>query len=235
MTAEPCSGVTPAQAAVATDAVLTAYHAVMRRAQVKKEETVFLFGLGGLGFNALQVIHKVVGARVIVSDIRQERLDAAAELGIPRDDIVPVDKSVPEFVIERGLSNKIDATLDFVGEKQTFEDAQHIGTSTSCSHFLVRCGLRCLFSGIVRIAGRMVCIGTLSTETTMNMKIGIRKRLTIIFSYGGQREDLEELLDLMGKNIIMPQTEEGKLEDFPRWLQDLEDGKVKARVALAAR
>ena len=69
----------------------------------------------------------------------------------------------------------------------------------------------------------------------MNMKIGIRKRLTIIFSYGGQREDLEELLDLMGKNIIMPQTEEGKLEDFPRWLQDLEDGKVKARVALTAQ
>ena len=109
----------------------------MRRAQVKKEETVLLFGLGGLGFNALQVIHKVVGARVIVSDIRQERLDAAAELGIPQDDIVPVDKSVQEFVVERGLSNKIDATLDFVGEKQTFQDAQHIGTSLIYYQFIV--------------------------------------------------------------------------------------------------
>ena len=68
----------------------------------------------------------------------------------------------------------------------------------------------------------------------MNMKIGIRKRLTVIFSYGGQREDLEELLDLMSKNVITPQTEEGKLKDFPRWLQDLEDGKVKARVALVS-
>ena len=108
---------------------MTAYHAIIRRGQVKKDETVFLFGLGGLGFNALQVIHKVVGARVIVSDIRQERLDAAAELGIPRDDIVPVGKSVQEFIIDRGLRNKIDATLDFVGEKQTFEDAQEIGRS----------------------------------------------------------------------------------------------------------
>lgn len=123
------SGVTPAQAAVATDAVMTAYHAIIRRGQVKKDETVFLFGLGGLGFNALQVIHKVVGARVIVSDIRQERLDAAAELGIPREDIVSVGKSVQEFVVENGLQNKIDATLDFVGEKQTFEDAQEIGKS----------------------------------------------------------------------------------------------------------
>lgn len=108
---------------------MTAYHAIIRRGQVKKNETVFLFGLGGLGFNALQVIHKVVGARVIVSDIRQERLDAAAELGIPPDDIVPVGKSVQEFIAENGLQNKIDATLDFVGEKQTFEDAQEIGES----------------------------------------------------------------------------------------------------------
>lgn len=87
----------------------------------------------------------------------------------------------------------------------------------------------------VRIAGRMVCVGTLSPENVMNMKRGIRKRLTIVFSYGGQREDLEELLDLMGRKIITPQTEEGKLEDFPRWLEDLCDGNVKARVALVPK
>ena len=120
-------GITPAQAAVATDAVMTAYHAVLRRAEVKREETVFLFGLGGLGFNALQVIHSAIRARVIVSDIRQERLDAAAQLGVPKKDIVPVGKLVQEFVQENGLQGQIDTVLDFVGEKQTFEDAQHIG------------------------------------------------------------------------------------------------------------
>ena len=123
----PDLGITPAQAAVATDAVLTAYHAIFRRAEVKPDETVFLFGLGGLGFNALQIVHKAIGARVIVSDIRQECLDEAANLGVPKEDIVPVGKSVQEFVAENGLQGKIDMTLDFVGEKQTFEDAQHIG------------------------------------------------------------------------------------------------------------
>lgn len=88
---------------------------------------VFLFGLGGLGFNALQII-KHIGARVIVSDLRQERLDEAAKLGIPRSDLVPVGTSVQEFVKENGLENKIDTVLDFVGTRQTFEDAQHIGT-----------------------------------------------------------------------------------------------------------
>ena len=120
-------GISPAQAAVATDAVMTAYHAVVRRGEVKKEETVFLFGLGGLGFNALQIIHSAIGARAIVSDVRQEILDEVEKLGVPKKDIVPVGKSVQEYILENGLQNKIDVVLDFVGAKQTFEDAQHIG------------------------------------------------------------------------------------------------------------
>jgi len=118
--------VTPAQAAVATDAVTTAYHAIHRRAEVKSHETVFLFGLGGLGFNALQIIRSI-GARVIVSDIREERMEEAARLGVPREDLVPVGKSAQEFVTENGLQGKIDTVLDFVGMQQTFKDAHHIG------------------------------------------------------------------------------------------------------------
>ena len=119
-------GVTPAEAAVATDAVSTAYHAIMRRGEVKREQTVFLFGLGGLGFNALQVL-LYIGVRVIISDIRQDLLNEAEHLGIPSSDIVPVGTSPQSFVIENGLSGKIDTVLDFVGTHQTFEDAQHIG------------------------------------------------------------------------------------------------------------
>ena len=117
-------GVSPAEAAVATDAVNTAYHAVHRRGGVKAHETVFLFGLGGLGFNALQIIHNI-GAKVIVSDIRQQRLEEAIKLGIPESDIVPVGKSPVEFVTERGLH--IDTVADFVGTHQACNDAQDIG------------------------------------------------------------------------------------------------------------
>ena len=66
------------------------------------------------------------------------------------------------------------------------------------------------------------------------MKMGIRKRLSFIFSYGGQREDLEELLGLMSKKVINPQVETDRLENFPQVLQDLCDGKVKARMALTS-
>lgn len=120
------AGIPSSVAAVATDAVKTSYHAIVRRAEVKANETVFLFGLGGLGFNALQIVLHI-GARVIVSDIRQERLEDAARWGVPREDLVPAGKSVQDFVRENGLQGKIDTTLDFVGTHQTFHDAQNIG------------------------------------------------------------------------------------------------------------
>jgi propanol-preferring alcohol dehydrogenase len=64
------------------------------------------------------------------------------------------------------------------------------------------------------------------------MKIGIRKRLSIIFTYGGQRRDLVAILDLIAQKAIQPQVENAALRDFPTVLEDLCDGKVKARVAL---
>lgn len=115
---------------MSTDAVKTSYHAITRRAEVKPTETVFLFGLGGLGFNALQIVLHI-GARVIVSDIRQERLDEAAKFGVPAGDLVPAGMSVQDFVREKGLQGKIDTTLDFAGTHQTFQDAQNIGRELS--------------------------------------------------------------------------------------------------------
>ncbi|WAO97396.1 PKS-ER domain-containing protein [Fusarium falciforme] len=203
------SGVTPAQAAVATDAVNTAYHAIRRRAEVNAHETIFLFGLGGLGFNALQILLHI-GPRIIVSDIRQGRLDEAQKLGIPPCDIVPIGASPQEFVTGAKLDGKIDTVLDFVGTHQTFEDAQHI----------------------VRRGGKLICIGSLDTENTIHMKIGTRKRLTYIFSYGGQVRDLEEVLQLIADGSITPQVEMSKLAEFPRILESLVSGEVRARVAL---
>jgi propanol-preferring alcohol dehydrogenase len=66
----------------------------------------------------------------------------------------------------------------------------------------------------------------------MHMKIGVRKRLDILFSYGGQRRDLEETLDLIAAKILDPVVAEGKLKDFPRKLKELEAGKVRGRISL---
>jgi propanol-preferring alcohol dehydrogenase len=64
------------------------------------------------------------------------------------------------------------------------------------------------------------------------MKIGTRKRLSYIFSYGGQVRDLEVVLQLISQGVIRPQVKPGKLQDFPAIVADLECGKVESRVAL---
>lgn len=64
------------------------------------------------------------------------------------------------------------------------------------------------------------------------MKIGIRKRLDIIFSYGGQTRDLKESLDLIASGVLNPIVADGKPEDLPKVMKALEEGKVQGRIAL---
>jgi alcohol dehydrogenase, propanol-preferring len=124
------TGVTPAQAAVTTDAVLTAYHAVKRTGTVKPTDTVVIFGLGGLGFNALQIV-LALGSRVIVMDKREEVLAEAVKFGIPKQDVIPVGKDPVEFVQEHNIV--VDVVLDFVGVNDTFSASQQLGSSGSNS------------------------------------------------------------------------------------------------------
>jgi propanol-preferring alcohol dehydrogenase len=63
-------------------------------------------------------------------------------------------------------------------------------------------------------------------------KLCIKKRLTVVFNYGGQYQDVVEVLDLIATKAIRPQVETGDLKDFPKFLQDLHDGKIKSRMAL---
>jgi len=78
----------------------------------------------------------------------------------------------------------------------------------------------------------MLCVGTLSHENTVYMKVGIQKRLSIVFSYGGQKRDLKEALDLIAQGVLNPLVADGKLADFPRVLQELDAGTITGRIAL---
>ena len=84
----------------------------------------------------------------------------------------------------------------------------------------------------MRFGGKLLYVGTLSNETIVDAKLCIKKRLTVLFNYGGQLEDVVEVLGLIAKKAIRPQVETGSLKDFPKVLQDLHDGKIKSRMAL---
>lgn len=78
----------------------------------------------------------------------------------------------------------------------------------------------------------MLCVGTLNHENTVHMKVGIRKRLSIIFSYGGQTRDLKDTLDLIAQGVLDPTVADGKIADFPHVLRELEAGRITGRIAL---
>ncbi|RVX73884.1 hypothetical protein B0A52_02774 [Exophiala mesophila] len=202
------AGVSVAHGAVGTDAVMTAYHAVVGRAQVSKNDTVLLFGLGGLGFNALQILRHI-GANVIVVDKRQQVLDEAVSFGVSKDNVVPIDTSnIPEWIAAKGI--KVDKVIDFVGHPDTFK------------------------AGIdaVRLGGTLVLIGLLSQTVTLNLYDALPKQVNILCSFGGTHTDLRASLDLIAKGVIVPQVQLGKLADFPTILQDLHSGKIKSRIVL---
>ncbi|MET9359700.1 zinc-binding dehydrogenase [Streptomyces sp. NPDC006632] len=72
--------VTFAEAAVATDSVATAYHAVRTAGSVRRGRAVGVIGLGGLGLNGVRIAH-LLGATVYGVDINPAAHGPALEAG----------------------------------------------------------------------------------------------------------------------------------------------------------
>ena len=66
--------------AVLTDAVATPYHALKTIAKAKTNETVVVWGIGGIGSNAVQIA-KLFGCHVIAVSRSEEKLSLAKEMG----------------------------------------------------------------------------------------------------------------------------------------------------------
>lgn len=221
--------VSVAAGAVATDACMTAYHAVVGRARVTRGETVLILGLGGLGFNALQIaLH--LGARAIVSDKRQAVLDEAKRFGVKDEDIVPPDiKDIGEWIRKKKI--RVDKAIDFVSMQSTFSAAVDSGKSSPCLLIRVRQAIL-HFWILVRLAGTVVSVGLLSSELSIPTSKMVRRQLSMLGSYAGTISDVKECLDLISQGHLVPQVEERSMRDFPTILEDLHQGKFKGRIVL---
>lgn len=221
------SGVSVGAGAVATDACMTAYHAVVGRARVKRGETILILGLGGLGFNALQIVLHL-GARAIVSDKRQVVLDEAQRFGVKGEDIVPANTTdVGDWIQKKGI--RVDTAIDFVAMPLTFKAAVDSGESVQRN---VSGEIFLQLRKLVRLAGTIVVVGLLSPELSLPTSKLVRKQLSSLGSYAGTISDLEACLDLISKGHIVPQVSEGSMRDFPTILEDLHLGKFKGRIVL---
>jgi alcohol dehydrogenase, propanol-preferring len=165
------------EAAVLTDSLATPFHA-MEHLNVQAGETVALFGIGGLGMNAVQLA-KLRGAFVIAVDIQDQKLSIAKDLGA--DFIVNSSKADPVHEIKSKTSGRgADHAIEMVGGRLTVEAA-------------IRS---------VRRGGKVGIVGGSNDE----FKVGIRQVLwndiTIYACFGQLRPYLSRMLSLVSDKRI---------------------------------
>jgi propanol-preferring alcohol dehydrogenase len=111
------------QMAVLSDAVATSYHALRSLALVKGGQDVLVVGSGGLGIHAVQ-IGKLMGARIIAVDRRNDALNLARDLGAEWI-INCADQDPMEAVMELTRGRGVDAVIENVGSEETLKWSLH--------------------------------------------------------------------------------------------------------------
>jgi propanol-preferring alcohol dehydrogenase len=115
-------GVSYLDAAVASDAIATPYHACHREARLGPGDTVLVIGAGGgVGIHMVQMA-RVCGARVLAADMGEAKLALAKQHGAE----VLIDASGGDVVAQVKAATGgygVDAVIDIVGSRRTLEGA----------------------------------------------------------------------------------------------------------------
>ena len=197
--------VLPGVAAAATDAVLTPYHAMKTLSPVKPGHTVLCYGIGGLGLNGV-AIAKYLGAKsVIACDRREEVLQDAREFGA---DYTVTPGELVKFVRTKRLA--VDFAFDFVGSQETFNT--------------------CLSA--IRVGGTVHLVGIEAPTIAVNSMKAMAKDLTYRNSFIGTKAELVEVLQIIADGMLKPKVETRPMSECLQVLEDMREGKLRARVAL---
>ena len=113
-------GVTDVDAAVASDAIATPYHACHREARLGPGDTVLVVGAGGgVGIHMVQMA-RLCGARVLAADIGEDKLALARSMGA--DEVIDTrNAKLAESAKALTSGLGVDAVIDIVGRRDTLE------------------------------------------------------------------------------------------------------------------
>jgi threonine dehydrogenase-like Zn-dependent dehydrogenase len=159
-----------------------AYHGVVDRAQVQPRETVLVLGAGPIGLAGL-LLAQHAGARVLITDVNEQRLEFARRLGadaVYRADQVDVGDVVRDATGGFGA----DVTLEAVGgaQDQTILDAV-AATSTR---------------------GRIVVLGTFAKGPQSIPAYVFKNREQTLMGSHGHPGTFEPTIDLVARKEIRP-------------------------------
>jgi S-(hydroxymethyl)glutathione dehydrogenase/alcohol dehydrogenase len=107
-------GLKPAAAALVGCAVSTGYGAARNLGQVRRGDVVVVFGVGGIGINAIQGARVAGAARVVAVDINADKESAAQKFGA--SDFVLLPRGLDPSGITEHVTVAIGAPVDVVIE-----------------------------------------------------------------------------------------------------------------------
>jgi propanol-preferring alcohol dehydrogenase len=113
-------GVTYVDAAVASDAIATPYHACHKEARLGPGDSVLIIGAGGgVGIHMVQMA-KLCGARVLGADVGEDKLALAQSMGA--DELIDArSANMPDAVKALTRGQGVDAVIDIVASRATLE------------------------------------------------------------------------------------------------------------------
>ncbi|MCC3778220.1 zinc-binding dehydrogenase [Streptomyces sp. UNOB3_S3] len=162
------------QAAIIPDAVSTPWAAITRTGQVRPARPAGVWGAGGLGAHAVQLLRLAGAAPIIAIDplpaARQRALDFGADLAVDA-----MDPEAHRKILAATGGHGLDLALDMAGVPAVREQAA-----------------RCL-----ALDGRLVLVGLHPAPLTISDSIGFSfKQQRILGHYGSQPGHVSELVEL---------------------------------------
>jgi len=198
----PAPGLDLVQAAPLLDAALTPYHAIMRALPLLRPGSrTVLYGAGGLGHLAIQILRALTATEIVVVDRAQSKLDHARELGVNETYLF---EDVDSLVSSIGRRS-VDVVFDTVGSDDTV----------------------LVSSRVVRPGGHICLIGRAGSLEVAFRKV--TAEISVISTFWGTRNELAEVLDLARHGALTAAVEQFALADIAAAYERLEHGEMRGR------
>ena len=199
-------GVDPIDAAPLSCAGVTTYKAV-KVAGTRPSDLVAIFGVGGLGHLAIQYA-KIAGGRVIAIDLHDDKLELAKKLGA-------------EFTVNATHQDPVEAIQKLGGADQA------IALAVAPKAFEQA-------YASLRRGGTLVFVA-LPADNTIQLPIfeTVINGITLVGSIVGTRLDLREVFEIHAAGQTKVITEVRQLETINESIDDVEAGRVPARIVFA--
>jgi Threonine dehydrogenase and related Zn-dependent dehydrogenases len=181
----------------------TAYQGLLR-AHVSGNDTVVVMGLGPVG-QAVTILAKALGAKVIGVDISNERMEMTKKIGA--DTVIVGDEQAVETILGMSNGKGVEVAIDCSGSA--------IGRH------------RCL--EMTRMWGNVVFLGEQGTITFEPSPLLLHKNLTLHGSWVTSMANMEKLVELLDRKQIHPAqiiTHRYSLEETPVAFEVFASGKT---------